>query len=200
MLGEIPIFCDVKADSGNMDPARLKALITPRTKAIMPVHVHGCPADLDEIRAVASAAGVVGIEDAAPEEILQATTRSDQSFKGAGSLMIGKGTPDQIRKVLETALATGAIPPEKDPKIMGDRMREWLIRYGIGIDCSGFVRQALSQLFPQLGVQGARVPDGSASTPPRAHASACASGPPPTAPRPMRCAHRRARSSASAAT
>ncbi len=63
--GAIPRFVDVDAESGNLDPALLEAAINERTRAIMPVHVHGCPADMDPIRAIADARGLPVIEDAA---------------------------------------------------------------------------------------------------------------------------------------
>src|SRR5262245_41261742 len=62
--GAIPIFVDVRED-GNLDANKLEAAIGPRTKAIMPVHVHGKPADLREILAVAKTHGLRIIEDAA---------------------------------------------------------------------------------------------------------------------------------------
>src|SRR5262245_19848794 len=51
--GAIPVFVDVDEHSGLMDPAGVAAAITARTRAIMPVHVHGCPADLDKLGAIA---------------------------------------------------------------------------------------------------------------------------------------------------
>lgn len=62
--GAIPIFVDVLED-GNLDPSRLEAAISERTRAIMPVHVHGNPADLGAILAVAKKHGLRVIEDAA---------------------------------------------------------------------------------------------------------------------------------------
>lgn len=62
--GAIPIFVDVGLD-GNLDVTKLEAAIGPRTKAIMPVHVHGTPADMDPILAIAKARGLRVIEDAA---------------------------------------------------------------------------------------------------------------------------------------
>jgi perosamine synthetase len=62
--GAIPIFVDVGAD-GNIDASLIEAAISPRTKAIMPVHVHGMPSDLDAILAIAKKHGLVVIEDAA---------------------------------------------------------------------------------------------------------------------------------------
>ena len=47
-----------------MDPAKLEAAITPRTKAIIPVHIQGCPADMDPIMAIAKKHKLFVIEDA----------------------------------------------------------------------------------------------------------------------------------------
>ncbi len=60
-----PVFVDVDPATLNLDPAGLAAALTPRTRAILPVHIAGLPADLDAIAAVAAAAGVPVIEDAA---------------------------------------------------------------------------------------------------------------------------------------
>jgi dTDP-4-amino-4,6-dideoxygalactose transaminase len=63
--GARPVFADVEADSGNLDPASVRALITPRTKAILVVHYAGFPARLAELRAIADEHGIALIEDAA---------------------------------------------------------------------------------------------------------------------------------------
>ncbi len=62
--GGVPVFVDVKADQC-LDPAKLEAAITPRTKAIMPVHLTGRVCDMPAILAVAKRYGLVVIEDAA---------------------------------------------------------------------------------------------------------------------------------------
>jgi dTDP-4-amino-4,6-dideoxygalactose transaminase len=62
--GARPVLVDVEPDFLTMDPARLEAAITPRTKAIIPVHVFGQPADMDPIMAIARKHGLVVIEDA----------------------------------------------------------------------------------------------------------------------------------------
>ena len=59
--GAIPVFADVRDSDLNIDPARVAALVTVRTKAVMPVHLYGQPADLDPIRAL----GLPVVEDAA---------------------------------------------------------------------------------------------------------------------------------------
>lgn len=62
--GAIPVFVDVQRDSYNMDPVQIEQHITPRTKAIFPVHLGGLPADMDEINAVARKYDLAVIEDA----------------------------------------------------------------------------------------------------------------------------------------
>jgi dTDP-4-amino-4,6-dideoxygalactose transaminase len=62
--GATPVLVDVEPEFLTMDPAKLEAAITPRTKAIIPVHLFGQPADMDPIMAVAAKHNVVVIEDA----------------------------------------------------------------------------------------------------------------------------------------
>ena len=62
--GATPVFVDVEPDIWTMDPSKLEAAITPRTRAIMPVHLYGQPADMDPILAIAQKHGLVVIEDA----------------------------------------------------------------------------------------------------------------------------------------
>jgi dTDP-4-amino-4,6-dideoxygalactose transaminase len=60
----IPIFCDIDPRTYNIDAAQVEAKISDRTKVLMPVHIHGLPADMDEMRALADKHGLVLIEDA----------------------------------------------------------------------------------------------------------------------------------------
>lgn len=60
-----PVFVDIDLATGNMDPALLEAAITPRTKAIMPVHLHGRLADMAAITQIARQHGIAIVEDAA---------------------------------------------------------------------------------------------------------------------------------------
>jgi dTDP-4-amino-4,6-dideoxygalactose transaminase len=64
-LGARPVFVDIDPQSFNLDPAKLEAVITPRTKAIIPVHLFGQMARMEEINAIAGKHGVPVIEDAA---------------------------------------------------------------------------------------------------------------------------------------
>ena len=63
--GAVPVFCDIDPQIHTIDPRLIEAHIGPRTRAIMPVHAHGLPADMEEIRAVARRNGLAVIEDAA---------------------------------------------------------------------------------------------------------------------------------------
>ncbi len=62
--GAKPVFVDVDPETLTMDPQKIAAAITPRTKAIIPVHLYGQPADMDPIMAIARRNGLVVIEDA----------------------------------------------------------------------------------------------------------------------------------------
>ena len=63
--GAKPVFCDVRADSFNLDVADAARRITPRTKAIMPVHLYGQAADMAAVNELARKHGLKVIEDAA---------------------------------------------------------------------------------------------------------------------------------------
>ena len=64
-LGAKPVFVDVEPDTLNIDPTLIEAQITPRTRAIIPVHMAGQACDMDAIQAIADRHGITVIEDAA---------------------------------------------------------------------------------------------------------------------------------------
>ena len=64
-VGAHPVLVDVDPDTLNIDPAAVAAAVTPRTKAILPVHYAGHPVDLDAIRQIARTHGLNVVEDAA---------------------------------------------------------------------------------------------------------------------------------------
>ena len=63
--GARPVLVDIDPRSFTLDPAAIEAAITPRTKAILPVHLYGQPADMDPIMEIARRHGLIVIEDAA---------------------------------------------------------------------------------------------------------------------------------------
>lgn len=65
MIGAIPVFVDVDLETLLIDPALIDAAVTPRTKAIIPVHHGGSPADMDGVMAAARRHGLKVVEDAA---------------------------------------------------------------------------------------------------------------------------------------
>jgi dTDP-4-amino-4,6-dideoxygalactose transaminase len=64
-VGAKPVFVDIERDSFNIDPLAIEAAITSRTRAILPVHLFGLPAELDPIIKLASEKGLIVIEDGA---------------------------------------------------------------------------------------------------------------------------------------
>lgn len=83
-----PVFVDIDPSTGNIDPEKIEAVITPRTTAILPVHVYGKPCDTEAIQAIADKYGLKVIYDAAHafgvevngESILNAGDMSTLSF------------------------------------------------------------------------------------------------------------------------
>jgi dTDP-4-amino-4,6-dideoxygalactose transaminase len=63
-VGAKPVFVDVEADTMNLDPELLETAITAQTKAILPVHLYGHPADMTQIMSIAQKHGLLVIEDA----------------------------------------------------------------------------------------------------------------------------------------
>lgn len=64
-VGATPVFVDIEPGSFNIDPAQAAAAVTPRTRAILPVHLYGQPADMDALREIAQRHRLLLIEDCA---------------------------------------------------------------------------------------------------------------------------------------
>jgi dTDP-4-amino-4,6-dideoxygalactose transaminase len=82
-VGAKPVFVDIEEETYNMDVALIESAITPRTKAIMPVHLYGCMCDMEAIEGIANRHELKIIEDAC-----QAVGAS-QNGRRAGSIGIG---------------------------------------------------------------------------------------------------------------
>ena len=94
--GAKPVFVDIKEDTWCIDPASIRKLITKKTKAIMPVHLYGHPANMDEIGKIAEENNLVIIEDAAP------SLGADIKGKKTGSFGIASAFSFQGAKILTT--------------------------------------------------------------------------------------------------
>lgn len=82
-LGAVPVLADIRPDTFALDPAAAEAAVTPRTKAILPVHLFGQCADMDPLRALAARRGLALVEDAA-----QAVAAQYRTGERAGSMGI----------------------------------------------------------------------------------------------------------------
>jgi perosamine synthetase len=84
MEGATPIFVDIDSESYNIDPAKIEAAITPRTKAILGVDVFGRCAEWDRIEAIAKGRGLLVIEDSCEAIGAEAFGRKAGTFGEAG--------------------------------------------------------------------------------------------------------------------
>jgi perosamine synthetase len=71
LVGAEPVFVDIEPDSFCLDPAAVEAAVTPRTRAVMPVHLYGHPADMTALTAIAQRHGLLVVEDAAQAHLAQ---------------------------------------------------------------------------------------------------------------------------------
>jgi perosamine synthetase len=98
-VGATPVFADVDPQSWCLDPESFRAKITPRTKAVMPVHLYGHPCAMDEIGRIAREHGLFVVEDAAPSVGAEYQGRrvgsfgdfAAFSFQGAKLAVTGEG-------------------------------------------------------------------------------------------------------------
>ncbi len=64
LTGAIPVFVDIEPETYTLDPTQVELVVTPRTKAIIPVHLYGCPCNMERLVQIAEAYSLVLIEDA----------------------------------------------------------------------------------------------------------------------------------------
>ena len=97
--GAIPVFVDVDPETFQMDPEKIEEKITPRTRAIMPVHILGLPSDMERIMAVANKHSLIVVEDACQSWLAEINHKKTGTFGHAGcfsfqnskNLAIGEG-------------------------------------------------------------------------------------------------------------
>lgn len=125
-VGATVRIADVDPRTGNLDPASAAALIGPRTRAIVPVHLGGLPADLDELRALARAHDLLVIEDAC--HALGATYRG----RRVGALGESDAVVFSFHPVKHITTGEGGAVAVRDPRIKQriDRLRHHGIERG----------------------------------------------------------------------
>lgn len=138
LLGAEPVMIDVDRDTLMVTPQAIEAAITPRTKAIIPVHYAGAPVDIDAIRAVADRHGIAVIEDAAHA----AGTYYNGSHVGHRGTAIFS-----FHAIKNMTCAEGGLIVTDDEQL-ANRMRS-LKFHGLGVDA--FDRQTLGRA-PQAEV------------------------------------------------
>lgn len=171
-----PVFCDIDPVTFNIDPNRIEELITPQTRAILPVHVFGVPCDVDAIGTIAAKHGLRVIYDAAHafgveingESVLEYGDLSMLSFHATKHFNTGEGgalvarTPEQ-RKRLEFLKNFGIANEETviGPGING-KMSELQAAYGLlnleTVELERARRGKISSLYRELlaGIPGLR--------------------------------------------
>jgi dTDP-4-amino-4,6-dideoxygalactose transaminase len=85
MTGATPVFADIEPDYFCLDPRAVEAAVTPRTTAIMPVHMYGHPAAMDELSAICERHGLLLLEDAAQAHAASLHGRPVATWGVAGS-------------------------------------------------------------------------------------------------------------------
>ncbi len=119
----VPVFADIDLDSFNLDPKAVEAAITPRTRAIIPVHFAGQPADMDAIMKIAKKRNLIVIEDAAHAHGASLADRpagslghlGSFSFQSSKNLTSGEGgilttNDDQLAESCRSLHNCGRIP------------------------------------------------------------------------------------------
>lgn len=138
----IPVFVDIDIDTHNIDVAKIEEKITPRTKAIVPVHMNGLPCDIDAILALAKKYHLFVIEDAAQAwgavyKGRKAGSLGDAaafSLNGTKNFSVGEGglfvTNDmELFKRAKAVAMMGAGPGESIGKDYSDKRFQHLITY-----------------------------------------------------------------------
>jgi dTDP-4-amino-4,6-dideoxygalactose transaminase len=127
----IPVFADIDPVTFNIDPESIEQKITPRTKAIVAVHLHGLPADMDRIREIADRHGLVLVEDASHAhgsyykgrmagsigDVAGASLMADKNLAACGEAGAFTTSDESMKRSAEIVRMFGESPDEDE----GDR-------------------------------------------------------------------------------
>ena len=84
MAGAMPVFVDIDPETYQIDPGKIEAKITPRTKAVMPVHILGLPANMEKIMPIAKKHNLLVVEDACQAWLAEINHQKVGTFGNAG--------------------------------------------------------------------------------------------------------------------
>lgn len=137
----VPVFVDIKPDTFTIDPAKIEERITERTKAIVAVHIHGLPADMDEIMAIAEKHGLYVIEDAcqAHGATYKGKKTGNLGHMAAFSLNASKGIPSgegglfttndvTLRDKADSVAVFGEVLSPDGPRAYNAKAMGWMYR------------------------------------------------------------------------
>lgn len=129
-LGARPVFVDVSADTLNINPVAAATAVTPRTKAIIPVHLYGHPCDMDALQALAARRGLFLVEDAAHAV--------GAAWRGRAVGSIGQATVFSFYATKNLVTGEGGMITTNDDALAAN-MRRWVLH---GIDRDAWNRYA----------------------------------------------------------
>jgi dTDP-4-amino-4,6-dideoxygalactose transaminase len=141
-VGARPIFVDIEPSTYCLDPEQLKVVITPRAKAILPVHLYGQPADMAAINTITDKHGLVVIEDACQAHAATLTGRHAGTFGRIGCFSFYPG------KNLSGHGDAGAIVTDDDD--LAEQLRRFRDRAPSRQRMEAFQAALLSIKLPQL--------------------------------------------------
>ena len=84
LAGAMPVFADIDPETYQIDPAKIEQKITPRTRAILPVHILGMPADMEQIMVIAKKHNLIVIEDACQAWLAEINNKKVGTFGQSG--------------------------------------------------------------------------------------------------------------------
>ena len=140
-----PVFCDIDPRTGNLDPARLEAAITPRTCAVLAVHCYGNPCDVDAIGAIALRHGLKVVYDAAHAFGARTVGRDLLRFGDAAVVSF------HATKVLNTVEGGAVVCREPEVKARVDRLKNFGMTDETTIDEVG-LNAKLTEINAALGI------------------------------------------------
>jgi perosamine synthetase len=128
----IPVFVDIDPATYNMDPALIEARITRRTKAILPVHIHGMPCDMDSIMEIANRHSLAVVEDAAQAHLA--------TYKGQYVGTIGHAGAFSLQATKNLSGVEGGLVVSDDDRVaaLARRIRTYGEDISAGSDADGW--------------------------------------------------------------